>query len=121
MSRGAAETAELCVHCERTRVASRFGRDFYGYELVVCNRGPGEASSIEVALVATADDPWTPHLVGRRTDLNGTTVIPRLAVEDSERLAYETVCDDAVVTRCTVSWVDGSGPRSEELAVASSW
>jgi len=34
---------------------------------------------------------------------------------------FETVCDDAAITRCALSWNDGSGDRREELEVTPGW
>src|SRR5215207_65972 len=94
-----AERAELCLSSERRWVARRFGRDFYGYALVVRNRGPGEASSVVVAPMGDRCGAWTPHLTGRGVELGGRATIRRLDAEASTRLAYETVCDELLITR----------------------
>jgi len=118
--KGAAR-AELCLTSERRWVARRFGRDFYGYTLVVRNRGPGEASSVVVAPVADRCGAWMPHLTGPGIELGGRATIRRLDAEASTRLVYETVCDELVITRCVLRWVDGSGERRAEVAVTRGW
>lgn len=117
---GCASAAHLDVHSERWCIATKFGRDFWGYELIVRNAGPGMASSVRVTPVRSGGTGWVPEMIGCVASLTGGT-IGRLGPGESARLEYETVDDDHRAFTWSVRWADGDGERRGDFPATKDW